>query len=73
MNEKAKKVQTNEDIASLYKQYSEQLRKDDGSINKSAIIRALDSKGFKKGPISRIMQIRYQFVRNVLITPLKKA
>lgn len=38
---------------------------------KSAKIRYLDKKGFSRGDISRILGIRYQHVRNVLITPIK--
>lgn len=34
-------------------------------------IRFLHSEGFSRGDISRVLQIRYQWVRNVLITPLK--
>lgn len=39
---------------------------------KSSMIRYLHSTGMSRGDISRILQIRYQHVRNVLITPLKK-
>lgn len=42
-----------------------------GSV--SAAIRFLDSKGFERGQIAKIMSRRYQHVRNVLITPLKKS
>lgn len=35
-------------------------------------IRLLDSKGYGRGDISRILNIKYQWVRNVLLTPLKK-
>lgn len=38
----------------------------------SAKIRMLNSEGFSRGDIARILDIRYQWVRNVLITPLKK-
>lgn len=38
----------------------------------SAKIRYLASEGFSRGDISRKLGIRYQHVRNVLITPLKK-
>lgn len=34
-------------------------------------IRYLNAEGFSRGDISRILGIRYQWVRNVLITPLK--
>jgi hypothetical protein len=40
---------------------------------KSAMIRFLDSQGHKRGPIAKFMGIKYQFVRNVLITPIKKS
>jgi len=39
---------------------------------KSAAIRYLDGEGWKRGDIARKLGIRYQHVRNVLITPLKK-
>lgn len=42
------------------------------SNNKSSIIRALDAEGYKRGPIAKFMGIKYQFVRNVLITPVSK-
>lgn len=38
----------------------------------SSKVRFLHSEGYDKGDISRILNIRYQWVRNVLITPLKK-
>jgi hypothetical protein len=37
----------------------------------SAKIRYLDSCGLKRGPIAKVLDIKYQWVRNVLITPLK--
>lgn len=40
---------------------------------KSAQIRFLASCGYSRGDISRILNIRYQHVRNVLITPLKSS
>lgn len=39
----------------------------------SAKIRYLDSCGLTRGEISKVLNIRYQWVRNVLITPLKKS
>lgn len=39
---------------------------------KSALIRYLDSQGWTRGTIAKFMGIRYQHVRNVLITPIKK-
>ena len=38
----------------------------------SAKIRELDSKGFTRSEIAKLLDKRYQHVRNVLITPLKK-
>lgn len=38
----------------------------------SAKIRFLDSKGMSRGDIAKFLTIRYQWVRNVLITPVKK-
>jgi len=39
---------------------------------KSAKIRAMFADGIKKTLIAKTLDIRYQHVRNVLITPLKK-
>lgn len=39
----------------------------------SSKIRYLDSEGFTRSQISKILEKRYQHVRNVLITPLKKS
>lgn len=41
-------------------------------VTKSAVIRHLDSEGVKRGEIAKMLNIRYQHVRNVLITPIKK-
>lgn len=38
----------------------------------AAKVRYLHSEKFERGDIARILDIRYQWVRNVLITPLKK-
>lgn len=40
--------------------------------SKSGVIRFLASKDFTRGQIAKFMGIKYQFVRNVLITPVKK-
>ena len=37
----------------------------------SSKIRYLNREGFSRGDISRSLNIRYQHVRNVLITPIK--
>lgn len=39
----------------------------------SARVRYLHSTGMSRGDIARTLNIRYQWVRNVLITPLKKS
>lgn len=38
----------------------------------SAAIRSLDAQSFTRGEIAKALGIRYQWVRNVLITPVKK-
>ena len=38
---------------------------------KSAVIRHLNNEGYSRSEIAHILDIRYQHVRNVLITPLK--
>lgn len=40
---------------------------------KSAAIRFLNQEGLTRSQIAAKLEIRYQHVRNVLITPLKKA
>lgn len=49
---------------------SESYIKECGSV--SAAIRKLDSEGKTRSQISKMLNKRYQHVRNVLITPLKK-
>jgi hypothetical protein len=44
----------------------------DALSTKSARIRFLNSAGWSRGEISKFMGIRYQHVRNVLITPVKE-
>lgn len=44
----------------------------DSLAGPSAKIRFLAANGFDRGDTSRILNICYQHVRNVLITPLKK-
>jgi hypothetical protein len=43
-----------------------------GIESKSGKIRALAAMGWERGDIARTLEIRYQHVRNVLLTPLKK-
>ena len=38
----------------------------------SSAIRYLTSLGYNRGEVSKLLDIRYQWVRNVLITPIKK-
>lgn len=44
----------------------------DHLTTKSGKIRAMSADGMSRGEISRALNIRYQHVRNVLVTPLKK-
>lgn len=37
----------------------------------SAKIRYLTSEGYSRGEVARLLDIRYQHVRNVLVTPVK--
>lgn len=48
------------------------MKKYDKLPTKSAKIRAMSSDGMTKGQIAKILNIRYQHVRNVLLTPVKK-
>lgn len=41
--------------------------------SKSAAIRALSAEGKSRSEIKNLLGIKYQHVRNVLITPVKKA
>jgi DNA-binding NarL/FixJ family response regulator len=49
----------------------EQTAKLESMTQTSSKIRYLASEGLSRGDISRALGIRYQWVRNVLITPLK--
>jgi len=40
---------------------------------KSSAIRALTAEGHERKVVAKMLGIRYQHVRNVLITPIKKA
>ena len=42
-------------------------------VTVSGKIRYLTSIGMKRGEVAKMLNIRYQHVRNVLVTPLKKA
>lgn len=44
----------------------------DSTNSKSAKIRALLASGMKRGDVAKTLGIRYQHVRNVELTPLKK-
>lgn len=57
------KVVIKEDLTKLMKEHE----------TKSAVIRYLASKGYKRADIARYMNIRYQHVRNVLTQPLKNS
>jgi hypothetical protein len=43
----------------------------DSCTSTAAKVRTLNAAGMSRGDISRALNIRYQWVRNVLITPLK--
>jgi hypothetical protein len=43
-----------------------------GSLNTSDKIRKLLAKGLKRGDVAKLLNIRYQHVRNVEITPIKR-
>jgi len=58
-------------ISALKVGCEKELKKISSLPTKSAKIRHLHKKGFSRGQISRAMGIRYQHVRNVLITPVK--
>lgn len=40
--------------------------------NKSKAIRGLTAEGKSRSEVAKLLNIRYQHVRNVLITPIKK-
>jgi hypothetical protein len=65
MNAKVKevKVENKVDATELFAKYG----------SKSATIRALAAEGKTRSEIKKITGLRYQHVRNVLITPIKKA
>lgn len=45
----------------------------DECVTKSSKIRYLAASGMSRGDIAKALNIRYQHVRNVLITPVKNA
>jgi len=45
----------------------------DSLPTKSAKIRAMAADGMSRGDIARALEIRYQHVRNVLVTPVKRS
>ena len=60
-----KEVKTKTKVYNVRKKYA-------GLSSVSAIIRAMDKDGFSRWEIHKDTGIRYQHVRNVLITPLAK-
>jgi len=48
-------------------------KKYDGLPTKSAKIRAMTADGFSRSQVANALGIRYQHVRNVLVTPLKRS
>lgn len=71
MNKRIYHMAKNEAQVEVVEQTLEDQIKAAGS--KSALIRKLAAEGMSRGAISKHMGIRYQHVRNVLITPIKKA
>lgn len=63
-------IATNDVIDTSEEFNIEEAIKEAGS--KSALIRKLDREGLTRGQIAKKLNIRYQHVRNVLITPIKK-
>jgi hypothetical protein len=61
--EVSKEVEVVFDAAAYVKQH----------VTKSGAIRALTVEGKSRSEIAKMLKIRYQHVRNVLITPIKKA
>jgi hypothetical protein len=59
---------TKKSVPSVSKSVQDQL---DSCTSVAARVRFLSSQGMSRGDISRVLGIRYQWVRNVLITPLK--
>lgn len=71
--EKTKAAQNVEFSDAAQELLTAEQRKKLGSLKTvSAMIRYLDSEGFSKSEIANITGKRYQHVRNVLITPIKK-
>lgn len=58
----SKEVKVVRTPADLIKQYG----------NKSGAIRGLFAEGLNRADIAKLLDIRYQHVRNVLITPIKR-
>ena len=59
----AKKTEKVPDLAAKYNKLP----------TKSAKIRAMSADGMSRADIARALKIRYQHVRNVLVTPLKRS
>lgn len=69
MAKKTNKVQEAEQVQEVVQINEEELN---NCKTMSAKIRYLASKNMPRGAIAKTLNIRYQWVRNVLITPLKK-
>lgn len=67
--------QTNQIAATYYDNemsvLAEQKKVPEGTTSQK--IRALSAKGMERKDIAKLLNIRYQHVRNVLTTPLKRA
>ena len=65
MTQKAQKTQKDQKVP-VTKKYKD-------LPTKSAMIRAMTADGFSRSEVARSLGIRYQHVRNVLVTPLKRS
>ena len=61
------KVEEKKSIPYSYQELETELK------TKSAMVRRLHSEGYDRSQIAKFMNIRYQHVRNILVTPLKKS
>jgi len=62
--------QTTEAKVTWTKEQADQFIKDKGGVSKA--IRSLLAEGKERGEVARLLHKRYQHVRNVALTPIKK-
>jgi hypothetical protein len=68
---KTKTIETNETATAIVVTAIDQIVSST-TLNTSQKIRALATEGLSRGAIAKVLNKRYQHVRNVLITPIKK-